>query len=187
MKRRVIKSVIVTILALALFCSCSFSYQHYERGLENYTEATSSYGITSKSHFVGKQFLEDYHYADGDYYYEICDYYFGDIIERSFVWLIYNDGEIYQSAKQNKLESRNSELPSFDGAEAYGFTFYINYELQFPQTFTTIGFNDEKQTLIFIGFHGYSENGDNKAFISLAETDFAAFLKHYYGEWYNWE
>ena len=58
-------------------------------------------------------------------------------------------------------------------------------ELHFPNWFTAVGYNDISKTLVFIGFYANGKEEAEK--FAIAETDFAAFLKHYYGEWYNWE
>jgi hypothetical protein len=55
----------------------------------------------------------------------------------------------------------------------------------FPGYFDAFGFNDETRTLIFLSFKGGGKR-ENK-YVELGNSDFPAFLDHYYGEWFDWE
>ena len=102
-------------------------------------------------------------------------------MDRAFAWLSYDEDE-YERAKQDRIREGMDAIN--EGQSAYGFTFYLQKNWNFPEYFTAIGHNDERKTLVFIGFCCTDEAEEET--IRCAETDFASFLTHYYGDWYDW-
>ena len=146
-----------------------------------------------------REFFAAYPYSDGDYH---GDYYYtrksGRI--REFVWLNYDDPAVYEAAKQSHMEARLSDLSLYGEREAYGFRFYTldrnakkagfvsNWRKSasgFPEKFDAFGYNDETRTLIFLSFEGGGKREEK--YIALGDSDFPAFLDHYYGGWFDWE
>lgn len=179
---------LVLVLTLLSFSSCfsSNGSTYSENGLENWNPAVSSVSICR---FFDEHFLKDYPYEDGDFHYScIQDSHY---TEKAFLWLTYEDEDVYQNAKQSKFETRFAEWPPFDGTEAFGFTFYVTSDFtykgktEFPKHFIAFGYHDQSRTLVFLGF--YCSGEDEPMFVGLAETDFPAFLLHYYADWFDWE
>ena len=146
-----------------------------------------------------REFFAAYPYSDGDYH---GDYYetrkSGRI--RDFVWLNYDDPAVYEAAKQSHMEARLSDLSLYGEREAYGFRFYTldrnakkggfadywrKHASGFPEKFDAFGYNDETRTLIFLSFEGGGKREEK--YIALGDSDFPAFLDHYYGGWFDWE
>lgn len=199
MKNKII-AVFITLLIVFSLTSCNVNHRSYE-GFENWSSGLSSIGLDG---FLVRDFFTEYPYQDGNFYYD--DSYSGFIpffssswVEKSFIWLVYDDAGIYLNAKQfcfdYHSEKKNVLDNSFDGTEAFDFTFYIfsdfhspmigDGESQFPDNFIAFGLNDETKTLVFVGFNGLGKK--EQAYIKLVETDFSSFLTHYYGDWFDWE
>lgn len=154
-------------------------------------------------HLVEQSFLTEYPYRDGGFHYyqrkAFLFSFWGGIpmfgvdtkAERSFVWLTYDDAETYRNAKQSRLDNRYEVRDdSLDGTVAYGFTFYIRCDFNnkwrgsfYPNHFTAFGYNDETQTLVFIGLH-YFQSSEPSRYL---DKSFGKFLKHFYGKWYDWD
>ena len=154
---------------------------------------------------IRKGFLTEYPYADGDFRVERKEtgniFVSGTSRQRSLIWLTYDDPAVYEAAKQSHMEARLSDLSLYGEHEAYGFRFYtIGYNAKpigfvdnwrkhvfsgFPGHFDAFGYNDETRTLIFLSFYGGGKR-ENK-YVELGNSDFPAFLSHYYGEWFDWE
>ena len=188
MLRRIILVLILCVILIS-FSSCNYS----QKGFEKWSSTLSSFELTNE-YFLEKDFLTNYPYKNGMFYFE--HYYpwlLSNLVERSFVWLIYDEATVYQDAKQSRFNTRIDELDSFDGTEAFGFTFHLycgfasitEKETLFPEWFTAFGFNDAIQTLVFIGF--FCDQPQKDPCVELAKTDFSAFLMHYYGDWFDWE
>ena len=188
-----ILSIVLSITVLAGVLTVFPSHGESE-GFDEWSPARSSLSLTGDL-FLEKRFLTDYPYEDGDFHYEYEDYsLWRGSRERSFVWLTYGDDAVYKAAKQSRFEKRFDRLDSFDGTEAHGFAFYILYDdsdrfsdwkTSFPKYFIAFGCCDETRTLLFLGFYG---TGKIEApYVTLGESDFPAFLDHYYGEWFDWE
>ena len=144
-------------------------------------------------------FFATYPYSDGDYHGDYYDTRKSGRI-RDFVWLNYDDPAVYEAAKQSHMEARLSDLSLYGEREAYGFRFYTldhrakivgfvdhweKHASGFPGNFDAFGYNDETRTLIFLSFDGGGKR-ENK-YIELGNSDFPAFLDHYYGDWFDWD
>lgn len=194
--RRIIVSFVVVLCLLLLFGCALLSSGEYRvsyEGFEKMNPDLSSAGLTD-IYLLNKKFLSDYPYLNGNFFYVFYkpskySMYCG---EQSFVWIVYNDDDVYQNAKQSRFDSRSVSLESFDGTKAFGFSFYLYFDWKkeegktpFPDWFTAFGYNDELKTLVFLGFDG--QTGKDEPFIESASMDFSAFLTHYYGDWFDWE
>ena len=147
-----------------------------------------------------REFFAAYPYSDGNYHGDNYDAGKNGRVRR-FVWLTYDDPDVYLGAKQSHVEARLSDLSLYGEHEAYGFRFYtIGYNAipvgfvdnwrkhvssGFPGYFDAFGYNDETRTLIFLSFYGGGKR-ENK-YVELGNSDFPAFLDHYYGEWFDWD
>lgn len=147
-----------------------------------------------------REFFAAYPYSDGNYH---GDYYntrkSGSF--RDFVWLNYDDPAVYEAAKQSHVETRLSDLSLYGEHEAYGFRFYTldhtakpvgfvdnwrkHVSSGFPGYFDAFGYNDETRTLIFLSFYGGGKREEK--YVALGDSDYPAFLDHYYGAWFDWE
>ena len=193
--KRLFLIVLTIFTCLSVFCSCH--YQKSREGLDyfynkrNQGETDSSYNMAQDT-LLTVEFLEKYPYADGNYYYAYEETLFSKEVDRAFIWLTY-DNEIYSQAKQECLETRDAENADLDGKKAFGFTFNTKYEFgpnetnKFPYYFTAFGYNDKKNTLIFIGFFGGRTSNKEREEVEIAKTDLEGFIKNYFGEWYDWE
>ncbi|MBR3623879.1 MAG: hypothetical protein IKN43_11115 [Selenomonadaceae bacterium] len=194
MHRKVLCFFIICAIVF-MFSSCSLSYSC--EGFENWFASLATFASLTNKRFLEKDFLTDYPYKDGSFNYDLYHpSLFSKVVERSFIWLSYDDEETYQHAKQSRFDNRIDTIESFDGTEAFGFSFFMNYysyddsekpnkEDLFSIQFTAFGFNDETQTLVFIGFGCDQPQKEPKN--ELAKTDFPAFLTHYYSEWFDWD
>ncbi|MDY3864234.1 MAG: hypothetical protein SOZ51_09055 [Eubacteriales bacterium] len=183
MKRVVLLLTAIVITLMLISCSTHVS----TKGFENWHSAASSYSITS-SLFLENDFLTEYAYQSGNYFYQFDEDFFPNCTDKSFAWFSYDDESIYQNAKQSRFDKRFTESESYDGTEAFGFSFYLYWTAEgsvgFPNWFTAFGFNDQTKTLVFLGF--YSNRSQEDQYIRLIGTDFGGFLTHYYGDWYDW-
>ncbi len=190
--KRIFLFALIVLVCLPILNSCHY---HISRsGLDHfkkYGNADSETDISGGS-FLNVEFLDKYPYLDGFYNYDDEGGGWDGTTDRAFSWLTYNQ-DIYEQAKQECIETRESENPDLDGKQAFGFTFYLNYEwdadhelMKFPHHFTAFGYNDEKCTLVFIGFYG-GQHGAERETVATAKTDLEGFIKNYFGEWYDWE
>ena len=185
--KRVMLSSIMIIMIVLLFAFSSCSTYVSKEGFEHCQPGESPYSLTSEL-FFDTNFLTEYSYTDGNFFYNFYEPVLLSCTDRSFAWLSYDDEDTYQQAKQSRLDTRWTEKETFDGQEAFGFTFYLYWTYEnstgFPHWFTAFGYDDERQMLVFIGFYCSQEKEEQN--VLLAETDFGAFLKHFYGEWFEW-
>ena len=146
-----------------------------------------------------REFFAAYPYSDGNYHGDYYDAGKNGRV-RNFVWLTYDDPDVFLGAKQSHMEARLSDLSLYGEHEAYGFRFYTldhtaekkgfvdhwrKHASGFPENFDAFGYNDETRTLIFLYFNGGGKREEK--YIALGDSDFPAFLDHYYGDWFDWE
>ena len=186
MKKRswkIMGAVSAVLAVLMLLCSCGRHTQ--KTGIDYWRtngDGISSYSITKPKYLLDESFLDKYPYMDGDFNYEFENPgLFSYDLEYALMWLSY-DEDTYEMIKQDDMDSESVVL--HDGQKILGFTFYLRHDWNFPKRFTAIGYNDEKNTLVFLGFYCSSEYDKEKAM--LAETDMEEFLEYYYGKWYAW-
>ena len=209
--RVVIAFVLASIMILATVCVLLFFLLHLlfapsydapltpihveRRGIENWGDDSSFLG--SQSTDEGKDnFLLLYEPDDGDYYYDCrVSVFWINSLKRSLAFLSYDDPAVYAAARQSRLdyaakiaESGSKPLSEF---EAFGFT-VCSFDDVTSVTeggkriaYTAFAYNDETRTLVFFNFDASGRK--EKLYMKLAETDYEAFLSHYYGEWFDWE
>ena len=212
--RAVIAFVLASIMILSTVCVLLFLLLHLlftpsydapltpihveRRGIENWGDGSSFLG--SQSTDEGKDnFLLLYEPDDGDYYYDCrVSVFWINSLKRSLAFLSYDDPAVYAAAKQSRLdyaakkaESGSKTLSEF---EAFGFT-VCSFDDVMKVTkgrgknksidYEAFGYNDTTQTLVFIRFDASGRK--EKRYMKLAETDYEAFLSHYYGDWFDWE
>ena len=188
--------ILITVSVLEVFvASFVVPSRAEERGLDSWRENyrwdaffVHSYGEKDKA-----AFLAVHAPSDGDYYYSARSTWFNaDGTTVLLCWLTYDDPDVYASAKASRLHYVAAYRNSFHSAEAFGFSFCCHRTPTKAMQHSTkklrheaFGYNDETRTLVFVGFdaHGKKE----KKYAALAETDYEAFLSHYYGEWFDWE
>ena len=140
---------------------------------------------------IRKGFLTEYPYADGDFRVERREtgniFVSGTSRQRSLIWLTYDDPAVYEAAKQSRFDAASTKLSPFEDPDVYGFTFYyVGENATFPANFSVFGYNDEKQTLVFVGAtRDRWEKEDPHVVAGL--TDFAGFLDWFFGDWFDWE
>ena len=210
--RVVIAFVLAAVMILATVCVLLFLLLHLlftpsydaplipsrveRRGIENWGDGSSFLG--SQYTDEGKDnFLLLYEPDDADYYYDCrVSVFWINSLKRSLAFLSYDDPAVYAAARQSRLdyaakkaESGSKTLSEF---EAFGFT-VCSFDDVTSVTeggrkkfaYTAFAYNDETRTLVFFNFDASGRK--EKRYMKLAETDFEAFLSHYYGEWFDWE
>ena len=197
-----ILSTVCVLLFLLLHLLFTPSYDapltpiHVERrGIENWGDGSSFLG--SQSTAEGKDnFLLLYEPDDGDYYYDCrVSLFWINSLKRSLAFLSYDDPAVYAAAKQSRLdyaakkaESGSKTLSEF---EAFGFTVCTFDDVTSVTeggkriAYNAFAYNDETRTLVFFNFDASGRK--EKRYMKLAETDYEAFLSHYYGEWFDWD
>ena len=158
---------IIILASMFMLCSCDDSV--YVSGIENFHEGVDymelGYGLLPKD----REFLSEYPYEDGEYYFWAEDDFEGNI----FVRLVYSD-EIYPEAKNATIEFLDRVYA--DKTVQYthnGFVFYAYYfweEKYYGIRF--VGYNDIDQTLIFAGYYDCDENARTRVERSGYETIF---------------
>ncbi len=173
---------------------------HYERrGLENWSSRDFFAHEVYAEDEEEETFLSSYPTADADYYHDYYERAFQiNDLTRDLAFLTYDDPDVYAAAKQSRLNyiarKAASESKTPTETEAFGFSFcsfddvmkvtkgrgknkHIDYE--------ALGYNDETLTLVFLRFD--ASGSREKRYMKLANTDYEAFLTHYYNEWFDWE
>ena len=205
--RVVIAFVLASIMILSTVCVLLFLLLHLlftpsydapltpihveRRGIENWGDGSGFLG--SQSTDEGKDnFLLLYEPDDGDYYYDCrVSVFWINSLKRSLAFLTYDDPDVYAAAKQSRLDYIAGQSKTPAETEAFGFAFCSFDDVTSVTeggkriAYEAFGYNDTTQTLVFIRFDA-SERKE-KRYMKLAETDYEAFLSHYYGEWFDWE
>lgn len=178
--KKIITFMLIISIVLLSFSSC-FAYEL--RGIEEYRKENSSVGI-SDFLIPSYEFLSDFDYLEGDYYYVYSGnkYY----QESELMYLIYND-ETYNLAKNCVLNGVNINQKVSFACGDYVFYENLHKRSSFPYHFNMVSINDESNTIVFMGFYINKpavDNSEEKNY--LASEDFEAFLKRYYS-FYNFD
>lgn len=184
------KSIAIFVLIIAvMFCLTSCAPIEVE-GLEEYSPALSSSGLTSYL-FPSEDFLTQFAYVDGTFNYVDMLKYDDECLEKAMAVLKY-DEETYEQVKQYCLTSMDLS----DSEITYGgYVFLENYQHaiaydnfdgeknnRFPYFFTMIGYNDSLKEMFFFGL----ECGENyHVAAQLIYSDCGAFLNEFYSEYYS--
>ena len=188
--------ILITVSVLALFVAFFVvPNRAEERGLDSWREnyrwdAFFEHGYGDKDK---EAFLAAHAPSDGDYYYSARSTWFNaDGATVLLCWLTYDDPDVYAAAKASRLNYVVAYRDAFHSAEAFGFSFCCHRTPTQAMQHSTkklqheaFGYNDETRTLVFVGFDAHGDK--ERAYAALAETDYEAFLSHYYGEWFDWE
>ena len=208
--RVVIAFVLASIMILSTVCVLLFLLLHLlfapsydapltpihveRRGIENWGEGSSFLG--SQSTAEGKDnFLLLYEPDDGDYYYDYrVSVFWINSLKRSLAFLSYDDPAVYAAAKQSRLDYIAGQSKTPAETEAFGFSFCSFDDIMIITKgrgknksidYEAFGYNDTTRTLVFFNFDASGRK--EKRYMKLAETDYEAFLSHYYGDWFDWE
>ena len=195
---RLIAGVMSGMLLLSM-TSCSilfpnsplFSNNIVHSGLDEFSAETSSTGLTK--HLIPQDLLTKYTYTEGDYHFFDNVYITEAYVEKVFLYLAY-DESVYADAKQYCLDTFQN-LSTENVKEYNGYVFAENLDRAiayneivdsrnkaYPNTFVMFGYHDTLKHLVFIGFSCGDDHDESAA---LADTDFGAFLKEFYGEYYD--
>lgn len=183
MKKRMC-AILILILFLLSFTGCS---KLEVTGLENYRKETCSVSLTDHL-FPSDDFLSRFEYNSGDYrYYDTGDVAWGYVT--TLAYLVYSP-EVYEEAKAYCLEE-------FELCEDHQYI-YDQFVFQehlchtdknssgqiavaccFPKVFNMFAYNDERCTLVFLGYYNGKPDDSEK---QLVEEDFPAFLETVYSQ-----
>ena len=182
-------AVVMTFLFYCVLCAITHTPNGSLNGFDEWDPEQWSRLESPLDALIKKDFLAEYPYADGDYHVDWYESFLGPrrSRNRSFVWLTYDDPAVYETAKQSRFDAATSiKLYPFEDPDVYGFTFYyVGENDPFPEHVSVFGFNDQTRTLVFVGFWGGGKK--ETPHIEAGSTDFAGFLDHYFGEWFDWE
>lgn len=177
-------------LTLSIFLFASGCAPVEKRGLDHFEKHTCSVGLTANL-FPSDEFLTDFECEYGDYqYFDSDDWKWGNVNVSAY--LCYST-ENYENAKDYCLEKL-----SFCDSHQYEVQGFQFYEIlchqsmsesgdflggcRYPRQFNMFAYNDQTCTLLFLGYYNGEPDNEEK---QLAETDFSAFLKAVYYEYYN--
>lgn len=177
-KIRVCFFVVLMLIITLIHTSC---YQYELSGIEKFNENNSSYGISGRM-LPSNDFLTLFEYIDGDYRY-IND--MGKTAKESeLLYLTYNKDD-YELAKSYAFEHIKCSETNIFTYKEYVFAENItnladNPEspFEFPYIFNMIGYNDNSQTLIFVGFSIFDPTEKDEQLLTF--EDMGAFLKEYF-------
>ena len=186
--------ILITVSVLEVFvASFVVPSRAEERGLDSWREDYRWDAFFVHGYGDKEAFLAAHDPSDGDYYYSARSTWFNaDGATVLLCWLTYDDPDVYASAKASRLHYVAAYRNSFHSAEAFGFSFCCHRTPTDAMQHSTkklrheaFGYNDETRTLVFVGFDAHGDK--ERAYAALADTDYEAFLSHYYGEWFDWE
>jgi len=185
MKR--ILTLSLSILILFSFIGCT---KLEISNLENFRKETCSVSL-SEYLFPHNDYLSLFEYGDGDYHYlDTGDIAWGYV--EAFAYLSY-EPEIYEEAKKYCLDHFDLCDNHEYEYDEYRFHEHLCHKTKdengnldvgcaFPRHFNMFGFHDDSCTLFFLGYYNGDPESTEK---ELAQTDFGAFLKAVYAEYYD--
>ena len=172
------------------------SLQDYKDKVNRHERGYSDFEIDLPKYFLPSlSFLEDFDYTEGTYYFFETDFnrlFFTNEIEpsKAIICLKY-DENAYSQAKDFMLQEIE---PYEDKFFEYGnYVFYENSNFAeenglkgFPLWFTMACYNDEKQTLCFLGFYvpGGTTLFDEK-YLTDIDNNWEDFIDEFFGEYYD--
>ena len=177
--KKIAIAIVLFIIILSLSgCSSGVTVT----GLENFPARSDSLELHKYLEPAG--FLKNYEYTNGDYYYRDPGLFSLDPVVL-FLYLEY-DEQTYPLAKEYMLEKTdyNDNHQSYNGYEFYENVAWIRERgeldefgnnTRFPCYFNMIGYNDNKNILVFIGYYG-----DRAPTSKSMEQGWGVFLKEYY-------
>lgn len=180
--------IIIIILLISLFLnSCALHYT--KQGLEEFSADASDYGLCRG--LIPENFIEKFSYVKGDFFIAFSEKApFIATCERVLLYLKYTD-DVYLDAKKYAMENlilSENCVAVFENYIFYNNITPVNFEQdhldgsRFPRSFVRFAYNDENNTLLFIGFDVSMELYDE---VDSLANDWGAFLEKYYGEFYD--
>ena len=186
--KKTLSLIIILTIVVMMFVGCTHTTKN---GLDIYIERYNyicDFELTNDLIYNDAQFLEDFKYIDGDFHYE-SDFW---TCSKTLLYLEY-DNETYINAKNAVLENTphyDNEVYEFNGYVFYK-TLNMSYNIEDSLIrFILIGYNDEKQTLFFLG----ASVGPENCFINQEKRDrytinsskkLINFIIYEYSEWYS--
>ena len=178
------------LLLLITVISCCISCGVYEKkGIDKYSKGNSSFSLSVEL-LPSDNFLTQFSYIDGNYYYIDKGGSFTYKDEQEIMYLVYED-DVYERAKEFTFQNiyfLENHKYSYNGYE-----FMVNMCRQMegrdpnivnsefnPYWFNMIAFNDEKNTIVFLGFYMPKNLATPEIEQLLTFEDMGAFLKEYF-------
>ena len=187
--------LIFSVLLIFSLTSCSWDQVNLH-GIDKYSREDSMVSTTTyllpfeKRTDQPEIFFNKYQYIAGDYYYLDSGIFSKRFLDRALVYLTY-DKETYEEVKSFSLNMYPLSVKNrftYNGYEfietlalpkVYGNLNENNENRMFPQHLNLVSYNDEKNTMVYIGFYfGNGKTERDKEILSF--SDVGAFLKEYF-------
>ena len=155
-------------------------------GVDEYVRSKGNHCQIGASGFLYTyKFVEKFDYLDGDYDYFATTWTTLDGYELAIMHLTYTP-DIYTLAKADIFE--NTTFVSDGPVYIYnGYDFYrLEWDMNTSNKFTMNAFNDEKNTIVMIGFCGRSTETGLIGTLP-DQAGWSEYLKTYFGEYYNFD
>ena len=190
------KAVILIVLCVLALNLTSCVYTINEKGLENFSPALSSIGITSNL-FPCDDFISKYNYSDGDFeYQQKANGSLDKTSEYAIAWFKY-EADVYKQALEYSLETL--DINNKNTKEYNGYTFVEYFEpghntddnpeisswWRYPDMFFMIFYSEERNIIGFISYKAQNFKSDEEKEYS-ADKDFGRFLEKVYSS-FNWK
>ena len=201
--KKVIAIILLLVTLSILLTGCGVveinSLDRYKEWVSETTFGFSEVEIDHPKWFLPSYtFLDDYIYIEGNfYYYSTEDLHFlinKDFMpDRSLLTLKYEES-VYLQAKQCVLDNI---LVFEDKYYTYGnYQFYVNKNFMdkvnytapdrpLPERCTMVCYNDENNTICFLGFYKRAAYQLSEKYINDLESNWTSFIDQYYGEYYD--
>lgn len=192
-----IKKAVILIVFFVIVSNLSMcNYTIYEKGLDNFSPALSSEGITSNL-FPCDDFISKYNYSDGDFeYQEKANGSLDKTSEYAIAWFKY-EADVYKQALEYSLETL--DINNKNTKEYNGYTFVEYFEpghntddnpdisswWRYPDKFFMIFYSEERNIIGFISYNAQNFKSDEEKEYS-ADKDFGRFLEKVYSS-FNWK
>lgn len=173
------KAIILAILLSIILSACSSVYEIH--GLHNFNINDCNMGLT-KNLLPNESFLVDYPYSNGDYHF------YENKLQPKTLMILQYDSDIYDGAKEHCLRSfvliggNCHEFGEYCFVENNTYWESNGKDSRYPEWFNMFGYNDETQTLFFLGYYVDRISDEDRI---LATTDFQGFLTKHFGEYYD--
>ena len=183
--------IITIFCSVVSFVSCYANEDIYCSGMDCYIDGCQGISEYEVEHFLySSDFITKYQYDSGNFHYfeakELRGLATKGGHELAIMYLKYSP-DVYLSAKNDLIN--NSDYLSSEPLYQYnGYNFYrLDFHSSKNYWYAMNAYNDEKQTLVFLGFYGgFVENGKNGRVGELPpESAFSEYLNTHFGEFYD--
>jgi len=200
------KKIISFILVICMSLSLTSCYNDLQKNsLEEYVARVtknqggfSSHSIDNPRYFLPSiSFLEEYGYLEGTYFWREDDSW-REVFDQESVFpyiallALKYDENTYKEAKKTMLEEIQPYEDKFYYYNEYNFYVNSNHrdivmdgKSRFPIEFTMACYNDENNTLIFMGFFISLYYCLDEKYLEDIEGNWEAFVDQYYGAYYD--